>query len=188
MNPFNGSFSFLIDQLPANTPFRVNIYAQNSHLKRSPMAVEFDARTLRAAERRIDSQRNNINDDETDDDNGDDDAASIGGLGTSLVHMVVGHARGRKSSFFEELYGGYGRFRSKHLVVGLMIGAVAVAVFVAILLIIIVRIKNKNNNQNQQNNNNNLILSQQQQQQQQQQLSQVNRFNFSISFFNYNYN
>ncbi|KAI2801357.1 hypothetical protein BLOT_010907, partial [Blomia tropicalis] len=122
MNPFNGSFSFMIDQLPANTPLRLNIYAQNSK-KRSPVFVELDARTQRAAERRI-------------------DFAQQGG-------EDVGHARGRKSSFFEELYGGYGRFRSKHLVVGLLIGAVAVAVFVAILLIIIATVRSKGNQHQQ---------------------------------------
>lgn len=123
MNPFNGSFSFLVDALPPNTPLRVNIYAQNSR-KRSPGEVELDARTLRAAERRI-------------------DYAQQGGGDSAMTSTGDTVARGRKASFFEELYGGYGRFRSKHLVVGLLIGAVAVAVFVAILLIVIASIRNK---------------------------------------------
>lgn len=122
MNPFNGSFSFLVDSLPPNTPLRVNIYARNAQ-KRSPVEVELDARTLRAAERRIDYAQQG----------GDSSMTSTGDT----------VARGRKASFFEELYGGYGRFRSKHLVVGLLIGAVAVAVFVAILLIVIASIRNK---------------------------------------------
>ena len=111
MNPLNGSFSFLIDQLPPNTPLKVNIYAQNDH-KRAANILELDAKTLRAAERRIDS-----------------------------ASQEVGHARGRKSSFFEELYGGYGRLRSKHLIVGLLIGSVAVIVFVAVILIVMASIK-----------------------------------------------
>lgn len=113
MNPFNSSFSFLVDQLPPNTPLRVNIYARNNQ-KRSPIQVELDAKTLRAAERRIDSYSHS-----------------------------EGHARGRKSSFFEELYGGYGRFRSKHLVVGLLVGTVAVAIFVAVVSILISTIRSK---------------------------------------------
>ncbi len=125
MNPLNGSFSFLVDALPPNTPLRVNIYARNAR-KRSPVAVELEARTLRAAERRIDYAQQ-----------GGGEHHSGGGGGDSLA------ARGRKASFFEELYGGYGRFRSKHLVVGLLIGAVAVAVFVAILLIVIASIRSK---------------------------------------------
>lgn len=126
MNPLNGSFSFLVDALPPNTPLRVNIYARNAR-KRSPVAVELEARTLRAAERRIDYAQQG----------GGEHHSGGGGGGDSLA------ARGRKASFFEELYGGYGRFRSKHLVVGLLIGAVAVAVFVAILLIVIASIRNK---------------------------------------------
>lgn len=88
------------------------------------MEVELDARTLRAAERRI-------------------DYAQQGGGDSPMSSSGDTVARGRKASFFEELYGGYGRFRSKHLVVGLLIGAVAVAVFVAILLIVIASIRNK---------------------------------------------
>lgn len=113
MNPFNGSFSFLVDQLPPNTPLRVNIYARNTR-KRSPIQVELDAKTLRAAERRADSYSHS-----------------------------EGHPRGRKSSFFEELYGGYGRFRSKHLVVGLLVGTVAVAVIIAVILVVIATLRTR---------------------------------------------
>ncbi|OTF81729.1 hypothetical protein BLA29_011162 [Euroglyphus maynei] len=100
MNPLlNGSFSFLVDELPPNTPLRLNIYAQNNR-KRSIMQLELDAKTLRAAERRIDYEG----------------------------HQGQHAARGRKSysTFFEELYGGYGRFRNKHMVVGLMISTVTI--------------------------------------------------------------
>nr|XP_046909544.1 uncharacterized protein LOC124491000 isoform X2 [Dermatophagoides farinae] len=123
MNPLlNGSFSFLVDELPSNTPLRVNIYAQNNR-KRSIMQVELDAKTLRAAERRIDYEG----------------------------HQGQHAARGRKSysTFFEELYGGYGRFRNKHMVVGLMISTVAITVIIAIILITIAILRSRHHQQQQ---------------------------------------
>lgn len=123
MNPFNGSFSFSIDQLPSNTPLRVNIYALNSR-KRSPVQVELDTRTLTSAERRIESV-------DTD------------------HHQQDPHQpppRERTSFFFDEFYSGYsGRFRNKHLVVGLIIATVALSIFLAIILIIIATVRKKSN-------------------------------------------
>lgn len=144
MNPFNGSFSFLVDDLPANTPIRVNIYARNNR-KRSPLSIELDTRTLPGVGgggngghgHDDDGRMSSMSDKQSD---------GEGGGGRVNIQSSEGNAKGRKSAagnFLEELYGGYGRFRSKHLVVGLIIGTVAITIFVAVLLIVIATIRSK---------------------------------------------
>uniref|UniRef100_A0A6P6XMC3 Uncharacterized protein LOC113789320 n=1 Tax=Dermatophagoides pteronyssinus TaxID=6956 RepID=A0A6P6XMC3_DERPT len=137
MNPLlNGSFSFLINDLPSNTPIRLNIYAQNNR-KRSPIQIELQAKTLRAAERRIDFGEHHQSHDQ---------------------HSTISTARGsgngirKTSSFFDELFGGYGRFRNKHMVVGLIISTVIITVIIALILITIAILRSKYQQQQQQQN------------------------------------
>lgn len=117
INPLNTSFAFLAEDLPANTPLKLNIYASNNR-KRSLISVELNAQTLKPAQKRIDYNGNN---------------------------NMKGQARESKSTWlFEEFYSNYSRFRNKHIVLGFIISTITIAIIIAILFITINILRSRN--------------------------------------------
>lgn len=117
VNPLNSNFAFLAENLPSNTPLKLNIYASNNR-KRSLISVELYAKTLKPAQKLIDYKDSN---------------------------NVKEQARGRKSSWlFEEFYSNYSRFRNKHIVLGFIISIITITVIIAIIFITISVLRSRN--------------------------------------------